>query len=100
VPGNSIKARVHHPMVLGVKTWAFAHLLANGMLAHVVLFGSLLAWAVLDFISARRRDRAQAIQYPAGTPAATVLTVVVGVAAAGVFALWLHGLLIGIKPFG
>jgi len=100
VPGNGIKARVHHPMVLGVKTWAFAHLLANGMLHHVVLFGSLLAWAVLDYISARRRDRAQAIQYPAGKPAATVLTVVVGVAAAGVFAMWLHGLLIGIKPFG
>lgn len=100
VPRNGIKARVHHPMVLAVKTWALAHLISNGNLAHVVLFGAFLAWAVLDFISARRRDRAQGIQYPAGSGFATVLTVVLGVALSGVFALWLHGLLIGIKPFG
>lgn len=100
VPGNAIKARLHHPMVLGVKTWAFAHLISNGNLAHVVLFGSFLVWAVIDFISSRRRDRAQGIQYPAGTTGATVLTVVAGVVAAGVFALWLHGMLIGVKPFG
>jgi uncharacterized membrane protein len=100
VPANAIKARVHHPMVLGVKAWAFAHLISNGNLAHVVLFGSFLVWAVLDYISARRRDRAQGIQYPGGTVGATVLTVVAGVAVAGLFALWLHGLLIGIKPFG
>ena len=99
VPRNGIKARVHHPMVLGVKTWAFAHLISNGNLAHVVLFGSFLAWAVLDFISARRRDRAQCIQYPAGTASATVLTVLLGIGVAGVFAMWLHGLLIGVKPF-
>lgn len=100
VPGNGIKARVHHPMVLGVKTWALAHLLANGNLSHVVLFGAFLAWAVVDFISARRRDRAQGISYPAGNTSATVLTLALGVGVAAVFALWLHGLLIGIKPFG
>jgi uncharacterized membrane protein len=100
VPRNSIKARVHHPMVLAVKTWAFAHLISNGNLVHVVIFGSFLAWAVLDFISARRRDRAQGIQYPAGTASATFLTVLLGVVVSGVFALWLHGLLIGVKPFG
>jgi uncharacterized membrane protein len=72
VPGNAIKARVHHPMVLGVKTWALAHLLANGSVAHVVLFGAFLLWAVLNFIAARRRDRAQGTQYPAGTTAGTV----------------------------
>ena len=100
VPANAIKARVHHPMVLGVKTWALAHLLANGNLAHVVLFGSFLAWAVLDFISLRRRDRTQGLVYPAGKLSATLLTVLLGVVLAGVFALWLHGLLIGVKPFG
>jgi uncharacterized membrane protein len=100
VPGNAIKARLHHPMVLGVKTWAFAHLISNGNLAHVVLFGSFLVWGVFDYISARRRDRAQGVQYPGGTLAATVLTVLSGTAVAGVFALWLHGLLIGIKPIG
>ncbi len=99
VPGNAIRARVHHPMVLGVKSWAFAHLLANGNLAHVVLFGAFLLWAVVDFISARRRDRAQGIQYAPGTLSATLLTVVLGVVMAAVFALWLHGLLIGVKPF-
>jgi uncharacterized membrane protein len=100
VPGNGIKARVHHPMVLGVKTWAFAHLISNGMVHHLVLFGAFLIWAVLDFISARRHDRAQGVQYPAGKGSATLVTVVVGVAAAGVFAMWLHGWLIGVKPFG
>ena len=100
VPRNGIKASVHHPMVLGVKTWAFAHLISNGNLAHVVLFGAFLAWAVLDFISARRRDRAEGIQYPKGTTSATLLTVLLGILVSGVFAMWLHGLLIGIKPFG
>jgi uncharacterized membrane protein len=100
VPGNSIKARVHHPMVLGVKVWAFAHLLANGNLAHVVLFGSFLAWAVWNFIASRRRDRAQSVQYPPGTGGATAVTVVVGVGAWLIFALVLHGWLIGVRPFG
>ena len=98
VPGNAIKVRVHHPMVLGVKTWAFAHLLANGSVAHLVLFGSFLLWAVLNFIASRRRDRAQGTQYPAGNTSGTVTTVVVGVIAWAVFAFLLHGLLIGIRP--
>ncbi|MEY3124982.1 MAG: hypothetical protein RLZZ573_1502 [Pseudomonadota bacterium] len=99
VPRNSIKARFHHPMVLGVKTWALAHLLANGSVAHLVLFGSFLVWAVVLFISSRRRDRAQGAQYPAGTAVATGVTVLVGVGAWALFAFLLHGLLIGIRPF-
>ena len=58
VPNNGIKAWVHHPMVLGVKVWALAHLLANHTLADLLLFGSFLVWAVLDFRAARQRDRA------------------------------------------
>lgn len=100
VPGNGIKARVHHPMILGVKTWALAHLMANGNLAHVLLFGTFLAWAVLDYVSCRRRDRAQGVRYAEGRLSATLLTVVVGVLVSGIFAMWLHGLLIGVKPFG
>lgn len=100
VPRNGIKARFHHPMVLGVKAWALAHLMSTGTLAHVVLFGGFLAWAVLDFISARKRDRAAGTTYPAGTLPATAVTVVVGAVAWAAFALWLHGLLIGIRPFG
>lgn len=100
VPRNSIKARLHHPMVLAVKTWAFAHLLAVGALADVVLFGAFLLWAVLDFRSSRQRDRAAGTVYPPGTAASTALTVAGGLIAWSVFALLLHGPLIGVRPFG
>jgi uncharacterized membrane protein len=100
VPGNAIKARFHHPMVLGVKFWALAHLLATGSFANMVLFGSFLAWAVLNFIAARRRDRAAGTQYSAGTVRGTSMTVAAGILAWVAFAFLLHGLLIGIRPIG
>ena len=100
VPGNGIKSRLHHPMVLGVKAWAVAHLLANGNVAHMVLFGSFLAWAIWNFVASRRRDRLTGVQYPAGSGGATAITVVVGVGAWLAFALVLHGWLIGVRPFG
>ena len=112
VPGNAIKARLQHPMVLGVKLWAFSHLLANGTLADVLLFGGFLAWAVLDYRSARRRpagqpddddDDAAAAADAQGARSAlapTVATVVVGVGAWAVFAFWAHGALFGVRPFG
>ena len=100
VPGNGIKARLHHPMVLAVKVWALAHVLANGNLAHLVLFGSFLVWAILDFSASRRRDVATGARYASGTAGATGITVAVGVGAWIGFALWLHGLLIGVRPFG
>jgi uncharacterized membrane protein len=100
VPRNSIKARLHHPMVLSVKVWALAHLLANGNLADVVLFGAFLVWAVFSFRAARKRDRANGTVYPPGTAAGTAVTVVVGVVAWAVFAFWAHGLLFGVRPFG
>ena len=100
VPRNAIKAKLHHPMILGVKVWALAHLLANGMLADVVLFGAFLVWAVFDFRAARQRDRAGNVQYAAGTAKGTTIAVVVGLAAYAVFAVWLHGPLIGVRPFG
>ncbi len=100
VPGNGIKAAVHHPMVLAVKVWALSHLLANGNLAHVVLFGSFLIWAVLDFTAARRRDRHAGIQYAPGRAGATAITVLAGIGAWAAFALWLHGWLIGVRPLG
>jgi uncharacterized membrane protein len=100
IPGNAIKARLHHPMVLAVKVWALAHLLANGNLAHVLLFGSFLLWSVFDFTAARRRDRSGNIQYRRGNAGATAITVIVGLGAWLVFTLWLHGMLIGVRPFG
>lgn len=98
VPGNGIKARLHHPMVLGVMFWAVAHLLAIGNLANVLLFGSFLVWAVLSFGAARARDRVARPLYPAGTAAGTVMTVVAGAIAWVSVAFWAHGLLIGIRP--
>jgi uncharacterized membrane protein len=100
VPGTRIKRAVGHPMVLGVKLWALAHLLANGTLAAVVLFGSLLVWAVLDYVAARKRDRAAGTVYAAGPVSRDVIAVIVGVAAWAAFAFWLHGAWIGVRPFG
>jgi len=99
VPGNRIKNAVGHPMVAGVKLWAFSHLIANGMLADVLLFGSFLAWAIADFISSRRRDRAAGVVRSGGTLAATAMTVAAGVIAWAAFAFWLHRVLIGVSPF-
>ena len=100
VPGNQIKAKLHHPMVLGVKVWAFAHLLANNTLADLLLFGGFGAWAVLNFRAARQRDRATGAVYAAGTPGATGVAVAAGVAAWAVLAFWAHGWLFGVRPFG
>lgn len=100
VPKNGIKSRVHHPMVLGVKLWALAHLLANHTLADLLLFGSFLLWAVLDFRAARARDRIGHVSYAPGTMAGTAVTLVAGVVAWAVFAFWAHGFLFGVTPFG
>ncbi|MGE0845066.1 MAG: NnrU family protein [Flavobacteriaceae bacterium] len=95
IPGR-IKATLRHPMLAGIKLWAFAHLLANGTLADIVLFGSILAWAVVDRISLKRRERAGLVNV-SGRPARNdAVAVVAGLAAAAVFALWLHPLLIGV----
>lgn len=100
VPGNRIKAVVGHPMVAGVKVWALAHLLANGNLADVLLFGSFLIWAVLSFRAARGRDRAAGTRYPAGLASRTLATIGIGLVAWAAFAFALHGWLIGVKPLG
>jgi len=100
VSGSRIKAAVGHPMVAGVKIWAFAHLISNGTLADVVLFGSFVIWAVLDYSAAKRRDRARGVTYAAGPLSRDAIAVVIGTVAWVVFAMWLHGPLIGVRPFG
>ncbi len=100
VPGNALKARLHHPMLLGVKVWAFAHLLANGRLHDVVLFGAFLLWAVLDYRAARARDRASSAVYARGRMVPTLVAAAVGVLGWAVFAFWAHRLLFGVAPFG
>ena len=99
VPGTHIKAAVGHPMVAGVKLWAFAHLLSNGRAGDMLLFGAFLAWAVADYISARRRDRASGTRYPAGPWSRDALAVAIGVVAWVLFAKWGHAWLIGVAPF-
>ena len=97
--GTRIKAKLGHPMVVGTKVWAFAHLLANGMLADVVLFGSFVAWAVVDYASSRRRDRAAGVVYPPGRLSRDALALAAGLVAWVVFGFWLHGPLIGVRVF-
>jgi uncharacterized membrane protein len=100
VPGNAIKAKLRHPMILGVKVWALAHLVSNNTLADLVLFGSFLLWAVLDYRAARRRERTLATVITQGPMSRTILTVVVGMVAWAVFAMWAHRVLIGVSPLG
>jgi len=97
LPGH-IKRRLKHPMLAGVKIWALAHLLANGDLGSILLFGSFLVWAVAARISAKRRD--VAAQH-GGTAAPAgwrndVLAVVIGAAVYAAFVFWLHPWLIGV----
>ncbi|CUR48148.1 NnrU family protein [Alloalcanivorax xenomutans] len=93
VPGNAIKARLGHPMMLAVKVWALAHLLSNGRLGDIVLFAAFLVWAILAFRAARRREPASRT---GGRSSATITTVVVGLVAYGLFAVFLHPWLIGV----
>lgn len=98
VPGNRLKAALGHPMILGVKVWALAHLISNGRLGDVVLFAAFLIWAVLDFRAARSRDRAGATTYPVGTITRDVITVITGLVVWWIFARYLHAWLIGVHP--
>jgi uncharacterized membrane protein len=98
LPGR-IKRRLKHPMLAGVKIWALAHLIANGDLGSILLFGSFLAWAVAARISVKRRD--EAVDHGAPTGRASnlrndALAVAVGTVAYLVFLVWLHPALIGV----
>ena len=99
MPRNRIKAAVAHPMILGVKIWAAGHLLSNGTLAELLLFGGFLLWAVFDYRAARRRDRVQGRIVVQPTLAGTVATIVVGVGLWAAFAFHLHARLFGVRPF-
>ncbi len=100
-PGR-ISRMTKHPQLLSVKIWATAHLLANGTLADVVLFGAFLAWAVADRISVKRRPAIEAHQVP-GAPARAAndaIAVVGGLVVYVVFLFWAHRALIGVSPLG
>ena len=94
LPGR-LKRAAKHPMLLAVKFWALAHLLVNGTLADVLLFGGFLAWAVADRISMKHRVQRPLPGAPA-SPANDVIAVVGGLAIYVLFVFWAHGALIGI----
>ena len=98
LPGR-IQTATRHPMLLATKVWALAHLLANGTLADVVLFGSFLAWAVADRISLKRRTPRPVPGAPAGK-ANDLVAIVGGLGLYVAFLLWLHPLLFGVSPLG
>ena len=98
LPGR-IKAALKHPMLAAVKFWALAHLLSNGMLADVVLFGAFLVWAVCDRISLKRRPP-QAIRTAPPGRFNDLIALIVGLALYVIFIMWAHVLLFGISPLG
>ncbi|WP_111496904.1 NnrU family protein [Marinobacter bohaiensis] len=96
LPGR-IQRAAKHPTLIAVKLWALAHLLANGMLADVVLFGAFLAWAVAERISLKRRTPRAVPALPA-SPRNDLIAVVGGLLVYGAFVVWLHRVLIGVPP--
>ena len=100
LPGTKMKAALGHPMLLGTLLWALAHLVGNGTLAGVVLFAAFLVWTAVAFVAKRRRDAADGVFYPAGSWTRDLVAVAIGILAWAVFGWWLHGPLIGVRPFG
>jgi uncharacterized membrane protein len=98
IPGN-IKRVLKHPMLVGVKTWAFAHLCANGDLGGIILFGSVLAWAVYDRITLKGRSDAGAPPIPMGGVKNDMIAVVVGTIIYLALGFVFHPLVIGVPAF-
>ncbi len=98
IPGN-IKRTLKHPMLVGVKLWAFAHLLANGDVGSIILFGGILAWAVFDRISLKRRTDPGAPPIPVGGWGNDVAAVIVGTLVYLALGFVFHPLVIGVPAF-
>ena len=99
IPGN-IKRRLKHPMLVGVKLWALAHLVANGDLGSILLFGGILAWAVFDRISLKRRSDPGAPPIPIGGWGNDVAALIVGTLVYLALGFLFHPLVIGVPAFG
>jgi uncharacterized membrane protein len=99
IPGD-IKRVLKHPMLVGVKTWAFAHLCANGDLGSIILFGSVLAWAVYDRITLKRRKDAGAPPIPVGGTKNDIIAIVVGTIIYLALGFVFHPIVIGVPAFG
>ncbi len=99
LPGR-IRTAMKHPLLAGVKFWALAHLLANGGLADVLLFGSFLAWAVIDRISFKRRRPPQVLRTARLRPWSDAAALVLGLAVYAIFLFGAHRWLFGVAPLG
>jgi uncharacterized membrane protein len=97
---GNIWRRLKHPMLVGVKTWAVAHLISNGDLGSIVLFGSILAWAVYDRITLKRRTDPGAPSIPVGGNRHDTIALVVGTLLYLLLGLVFHPLVVGIPVFG
>ena len=104
VVASYIRGRIYttlkHPMLTGIKLWAAAHLLANGDLGSIILFGSFLAWAVYDRISLKSRTDAGAPPIPVGGPGNDLIAVAVGIVAYLALAFAFHPVVIGVPVMG
>ncbi len=104
VVASYIRGRIYttlkHPMLTGIKLWAAAHLLANGDLGSIILFGSFLAWAVFDRISLKRRADAGGPPIPVGGPGNDLIAVAVGLIAYLALAFAFHPVVIGVAVVG
>ncbi len=98
VPGN-IKRTLKHPMLVGVKTWAVAHLCANGDLGGIILFGSVLAWAVYDRITLKHRADPGAPPIPVGGGRNDIIAVLVGTIVYLALGFVFHPIVIGVPAF-
>lgn len=99
LPTGHIKRTLKHPMLVAVKLWAVGHLLANGELNSMILFGSFLAYAVIDRIAVKKRGDLGPPKTAKISPLADLGAVLIGCAAYGLFVAWLHKLLIGVPVF-
>jgi uncharacterized membrane protein len=99
IPGN-IKRVLKHPLLVGVKTWAFAHLCANGDLGGIVLFGSILAWAVYDRITLKHRADPGAPPIPVGGVKNDIIAIVVGTIIYLALGFVFHPIVVGVPAFG
>jgi uncharacterized membrane protein len=99
IPGR-IKTTLKHPMLVGVKLWATAHLIANGDLGSIVLFGSVLAWAVYARITLKRRTDPSGLPIPNGGVRNDIIAVVVGTLVYVALGMWFHPWVIGVPVFG
>jgi uncharacterized membrane protein len=95
-----IYATLKHPLLAAVKLWAAAHLLANGDLGSIILFGSFLAWAVVDRISLKRRADPGAPPIPVGGPGNDAIAIALGIAAYLALGFVFHPVVIGVPVFG